>query len=57
MEALKALFWKIYLQILFGCHVFVHKRTWIDKHILLCYDNLDKLGSKYDKSWYHKHNS
>ncbi len=47
MEAVKALFWKIYLQFLFVIGAFQSKRTWIDKHILLCYDNLDKLGSYY----------
>ena len=55
MEAIKALFWKLYLQLLFTCHPFISKRTWIDKHIILCFDNLDKLGSNYDKTWYHKH--
>jgi len=54
MEALKAFFWKCYLQLLFGLHVFAHKKTWIDKHILLCYNNLDNLRSNYDKSWKNK---
>ncbi len=54
MEAIKAFFWKCYLQILFGLHLFVHKKSWIDNHILLCYTNLDKLDSNYDKSWYYK---
>ena len=47
METVKSLFWKIYLQFLFLIGAFQSKRTWIDKHILLCYDKLDQIGSPY----------
>mgnify|MGYP000267062756 CR=1 FL=1 len=54
MEAVKAFYWKCYLQLLFVLHLFVHKKAWIDNHIILCYTNLDKLDSNYDKSWHNK---
>ncbi len=48
---------KIYLQILFTLGAF-KGRSWVDKHIKLCYNKLDKLNSDYDKvtrnSWYPK---
>ena len=48
---------KIYLQILFTLGAF-RGRSWVDKHIKLCYNKLDKLNSDYDKvtrnSWYPK---
>jgi len=47
METLKSIHWKIYLQFLFLIGAFQSKRTWIDKHILLCYDKLDESGSYY----------
>ena len=46
---------KIYLQVLFTLGAF-KGRSWVDKHIKLCYNKLDKLISDYDKvtrnSWY-----
>ena len=46
---------KIYLQVLFTLGAF-KGRSWVDKHIKLCYNKLDKLNSDYDKvtrnSWY-----
>jgi hypothetical protein len=54
MEAVKAFYWKCYLQLLFVLHLLVHKKAWIDNHIILCYTNLDKLDSNYDKSWHNK---
>ena len=47
METVKALYWKTYLQFLFLIGAFQSKRTRIDKHILLCYDKLDQIGSPY----------
>ena len=48
---------KIYLQILFRLGAF-KGRSWVDKHIKVCYNKLDKLNSDYDKvtrnSWYPK---
>ena len=48
---------KIYLQVLFTLGAF-KGRSWVDKHIKLCYNKLDKLNSDYDKvtrnSWYTK---
>ena len=48
---------KIYLQVLFTLGAF-KGRSWVDKHIKLCYNKLDKLNSDYDKvtinSWYPK---
>ena len=48
---------KIYLQILFTLGAF-KGRSWVDKHIKVCYNKLDKLNSDYDKvtrnSWYPK---
>ena len=40
--------WLVYLQILFviGAN---RGRSWVDNHILLCYNNLDKLNVKYVK--------
>ena len=46
---------KIYIQILFTLGAF-KGRSWVDKHIKVCYNKLDKLNSDYDKvtrnSWY-----
>jgi len=41
-------FWLLYLQVLFvvGSN---RGRSWVDKHILLCYNNLDKLKVSYVK--------
>ena len=48
---------KIYLQVLFTLGAF-KGRSWVDKHIKLCYNKLDKLNCDYDKvtrnSWYPK---
>ena len=44
---MRPLLWKIYLQILFLLGAFQSKRTWIDNHILLCYDKLDEMWSPY----------
>ena len=48
---------KIYLQILFTLGAF-KGRSWVDKHIKVCYNKLDKINSDYDKvtrnSWYPK---
>ena len=48
---------KIYLQLLFTLGAF-KGRSWVDKHIKLCYNRLDKINSDYDKvtrnSWYPK---
>ena len=48
---------KIYLQVLFTLGAF-KGRSWVDKHIKLCYNNLDEINSDYDKvtrnSWYPK---
>lgn len=41
--------WLVYLQILFVIGQFNQKKNWIDQHILLCYDKLDKLEVKYVK--------
>ena len=37
-------FWLIYLQFLFVVGQFNRRKNWIDKHILICYNELDKLG-------------
>ena len=51
-----ALLVKIYLQILFLIGAFRSRRSWVDKHIKLCYNRLDELESNYDystrKQWY-----
>ena len=48
---------KIYLQILFTLGAF-KGRSWVDKHIKLCYNKLDEINSDYDKAtrrdWYPK---
>ena len=41
--------WLIYLQFLFVAGEFNQKNNWIDRHILLCYEKLDKLEAKYVK--------
>ena len=46
---------KIYLQVLFTLGAF-KGRSWVDKHIKLCYNKLDEINSDYDKvtrnQWY-----
>lgn len=48
---------KIYLQVLFTLGAF-RGRSWVDKHIKLCYNKLDEINSDYDKAirscWYPK---
>ena len=50
-----ALIIKIYLQFLFLIGAF-RGRSWVDKHIKMCYNRLDDLKSNYDystrKQWY-----
>jgi hypothetical protein len=41
--------WLTYLQILFFVGQFNQKKNWIDNHILLCYNSLDKLKVSYVK--------
>ena len=41
--------WLVYLQILFVIGQFNGKKNWIDKHILICYNKLDKLEVNYIK--------
>ena len=47
---------KCYLQVLFTIGAFLSKPTWVDKHIKVCYNRLDKINSEYDKltrsRWY-----
>ena len=38
--------WLLYLQFLFDVGQFNTKKNWIDRHILLCYDKLEKLNAK-----------
>ena len=40
---------KIYLQILFTMGAFMG-RSWVDKHIIMCYNRLDEINSDYDKA-------
>ena len=42
-------FWLFYLQILFVIGQYNKKKNWIDKHILICYNRLDKLKVNYIK--------
>ena len=46
---------KIYLQVLFVVGAYFG-RSWVDKHIKLCYNRLDEINSYYDKptrnQWY-----
>ena len=46
---------KIYLQVLFTVGAFMG-RSWVDKHIKMCYNKLDEIESDYDKitrtNWY-----
>ena len=48
---------KFYLQILFTVGAFMG-RSWVDKHIVMCYNRLDEINSDYDKAtrtnWYPK---
>jgi len=40
---------KCYLQVLFTVGAFMSTRSWVDKHIKLCYNRLDEINSDYDK--------
>ena len=48
---------KFYLQVLFVVGAYLG-RSWVDKHIKLCYNRLDEINSDYDKrtriDWYPK---
>ena len=48
---------KCYLQFLFTVGAFM-SRSWVDKHIKVCYNRLDEINSDYDKltrtNWYPK---
>ena len=48
---------KLYLQVLFVVGAYLG-RSWVDKHIKLCYNRLDEINSDYDKrtriDWYPK---
>jgi hypothetical protein len=48
---------KLYLQVLFTIGAF-RGRSWVDKHIKVCYNRLDEINSDYDKQtrnyWYPK---
>jgi len=48
---------KCYLQVLFTIGGF-QGRSWVDKHIKVCYNRLDEINSDYDKQtrrdWYPK---
>ena len=40
---------KFYLQFLFTVGAFKSRRSWVDKHIIVCYNRLDEINSDYDK--------
>ena len=48
---------KFYLQVLFVVGAYFG-RSWVDKHIKVCYNRLDEINSDYDKrtriDWYPK---
>jgi hypothetical protein len=41
---------KSYLQVLFVIGASLSKPTWVDKHVKSCYNKLDEINSKYDKT-------
>ena len=55
LDSIKEILIKIYLQILFFVGAF-KGRSWVDKHIKVCYNKLDEINSDYDKAtrnqWY-----
>jgi|TARA_Y100000310_G_scaffold221028_1_gene222583 hypothetical protein len=57
LDSIKEILIKIYLQILFFVGAF-KGRSWVDKHIKVCYNKLDEINSDYDKAtrrdWYPK---
>ena len=57
LNSIEEILIKIYLQILFFVGAF-KGRSWVDKHIKVCYNKLDEINSDYDKAtrrdWYPK---
>ena len=57
LDSIEEILIKIYLQILFFVGAF-KGRSWVDKHIKVCYNKLDEINSDYDKAtrrdWYPK---
>ena len=57
LNSIEEILIKIYLQFLFFVGAF-KGRSWVDKHIKVCYNKLDEINSDYDKltriSWYPK---
>ena len=57
LNSIEEILIKIYLQILFFVGAF-KGRSWVDKHIKVCYNKLDVINSDYDKAtrrdWYPK---
>ena len=47
---------KFYLQALFAVGAFMSRHSWVDKHIIVCYNRLDEINSDYDEptrnQWY-----
>ena len=47
---------KFYLQFLFTVGAFMSSPSWVDKHIIVCYNRLDEINSDYDEptrnQWY-----
>ena len=47
---------KCYLQFLFTVGAFRSRRSWVDKHIIVCYNRLDEINGDYDEltrdKWY-----
>ena len=42
----------LYLQFLYLIGAFQHKKTWIDKHIIMCYNKLKQLGLDIPQDYY-----
>jgi len=40
---------KCYLQVLFTVGAFMSTRSWVDKHIKVCYNRLDEINYDYDE--------
>ena len=55
LDSIEEILIKIYLQILFFVGAF-KGRSWVDKHIKVCYNKLDEINSDYDEptrnQWY-----
>ncbi len=49
---------KCYFHVLFTVGAFMSTRSWVYKHIKVCYNRLDEINSDYDKltrtNWYPK---